>query len=565
MPANRRSLTLPPDAVKIVPWKFLLADALLKPRQGYWAAIILVGCLTALLYLPVARFGFVYDDVQYVTGNPAVAGGLSAASAGWAFTSRYAGNWHPITWLSLMADAGIFGLRPGLFHLVNLLLHVANSVLLLVFLRRATGALWSSALVALLFGIHPLHVESAAWITERKDLLSTLFGLLALLAYSAWTARGGWRRYLLLVAAFAASLMAKPMLVTLPFVLLLLDFWPLGRLPVAGPLPSGAHRTADTQTLGRVRRLVWEKIPLFTLAAASSVVTYYVQAREGAVQSLEYFALGARLKNAVLAYLGYLSRTVWPVGLSVVYQHRGENLPLAAAVAAALVLALVSVLVVLLGKKRPYAPVGWFWYLGTLVPVIGLVQVGVQAMADRYSYLPLVGIFLLAAWAGRDLLAAKPRAVPGAVALTAAAVICLGAVSHRQIAFWRDDVALFGRAVELNPDNWTALNNLAGALSLKDRKQEAAALYRKAFDLNPDFRALARFQAGEELFVKWQYQQAIDNYLEALQLKPEYPEAMVSLGLCYALTGRRDEASVWLEKLKKLGSPLAGDLEVYLR
>jgi tetratricopeptide (TPR) repeat protein len=512
-----------------------------------------VALLTGLLYLPVLGFGFVFDDFQYITGNPPVAGGLGPSSLGWAFSTGYAGNWHPLTWLSLMADVSLFGLRPGPMHLVNLLFHAANTALLCQLLTLLTGARLRSAMAALLFGIHPLHVESVAWITERKDLLSTLFGLLAVLAYAAFVRRGGIARYLGLLLLFAASLLAKPMLVTLPFLLLLLDYWPLERWR-----PAGGDQGPP------LSRLVLEKVPLLALSVASGAVTLVVQSRDGAVQSLEYFPLVVRLKNAALSYLTYLVKTLAPFGLSIVYQHQGGDIPTLRALGAAAVLLGLTWASLGPGRRRRYLAVGWLWYLGTLVPVIGLVQVGGQAMADRYSYIPLVGIFVAGVWGTADLLGRVPRGKWIGVGLSAILALSLGVLSFRQIGFWRDDTTLFHRALAVNPGNWMALNNLAGAYSRLGRTKEATLYYRQALQLNPAFRAVARFQTGEGYFGSGRYQEAIGYYREALQLKPDFPEAMLSLGLSYARTGRRDEALRQVEELRRLRSPLAEELAAYL-
>src|ERR1051326_2205979 len=358
-------------------------------REQILICLSLLGLIIAV-YWPVARFNFVnYDDPEYVSENPHVQTGLSVVNVAWAFRTTFFENWHPLTWLSYLLDYQIFGLKPGAFHLVNLFFHGMNTLLLFAILNRITGARWPSAFVAVIFGLHPLHVESVAWVAERKDVLSVFFGLLTIWAYVRYTerpkAKGG--PYLAALLFFALSLMAKPMLVTLPFILLLLDFWPLGRM---------VNRSAIKDSL----RLVLEKGPFFALTGVSCVVTYLAQHQ--AVATVAGLSMGKRLANAFVSYVRYVGKTFWPVDLAVFYPHPGQW-PYWQVIGSVLVLGIITLLVFRVRRERPYLLVGWLWFLGTLVPVIGLVQVGWQSLADRYTYFPLIGLLIIIGWGAKDL------------------------------------------------------------------------------------------------------------------------------------------------------------------
>jgi hypothetical protein len=378
------------------------ADA--NVRQDIVICMALAAAVAAA-YAPLWDAGFAgLDDHLYVSGNPHVQQGLTREGVAWALGSTKASNWHPLTWLSLMLDCQLFGAGAGSHHLVNVGFHVANSVLLFLVLRRMTGRRWPSALVVALFALHPLHVESVAWVAERKDVLSTLFWILTMGAYVRYARRPGVLRYLPVFAFLLLGLMAKPMLVTLPFVLLLLDYWPLGRLARAEAGATGLAPSGEVAggRRAKVWRLVLEKVPLLVLAAASCVVTFAVQRHGEAVMPLERLALPARMANAAVSCVAYLGKMVWPQGLTVLYPYPADRPAWEVAAAAAFLLAVTAAAAALV-RRRPYLAVGWFWYLGTLVPVIGLVQVGEQPMADRYTYVPLIGTFIMVAWAAGDL------------------------------------------------------------------------------------------------------------------------------------------------------------------
>ncbi|MES1180725.1 MAG: hypothetical protein ABUL66_02560, partial [Verrucomicrobiota bacterium] len=417
---------------------------------------LLLALATLLVYLPVTRNGFVnFDDGDYVTGNRLVKDGLTWAGIRWAFTTFHASNWHPLTWLSHMLDCQLFGLSPGAHHCVNVLWHAANTVLLFVLLLRLTSSLWPSAFVAALFAWHPLHVESVAWVAERKDVLSTCFALLTLLAYTRYAqsttsdrrqVAGGFSSsffilhssFYLALVCFALGLMAKPMLVTLPFVMLLLDYWPLKRFSVS------AFRFYRFP-------LLLEKLPFFLLAAVSCVITYRAQDAGASVASLERVPLHLRLENSLVSYPAYLLKTIWPANLAVIYPLPKEIPGIAAATAAA-VLIFFSTVVARARQRSPYLLVGWLWFLGTLVPVIGLVQVGSQSMADRYTYFPLIGVFIAAAF-GVHALAVRfqfPKLAAAAAGLTLTA--CVG-LAENQLRHWRDSESLFAHAVAVTKNN----------------------------------------------------------------------------------------------------------------
>jgi hypothetical protein len=397
--------------------------------------------LTAIVFAPVFEASFVrFDDNAYVSENPRVLGGPTAGNIVWALTTFHASNWHPLTWISHMIDARLFGRRAGGHHAVSVLVHLANGTLLFLLLTRLTGATLPSAAVAALFAVHPLHVESVAWIAERKDLLSTFFWLLAALAWLRHLRRPGPRPLAAALALYAAALLSKAMPVTFPVVLLLFDWWPLGRLRRPG-LPA--------------RKLLVEKIPFFLMAAASSLITLVAQGGSSSVVSFERLPLGQRALNAILSATAYLRQMIWPGGLQFYYPYPRGALA-AGALAAGLLLAVVTVGVALAARRRPYLATGWFLYLGTLVPVSGLVQVGLMSRADRYTYLPLTGVFIMGAWACRDLLRRRPRLRVASLALSATAVGLLGLAARQQVTHWRDDTALFTHTLEVNPDNWFA-------------------------------------------------------------------------------------------------------------
>jgi tetratricopeptide (TPR) repeat protein len=484
--------------------------------------------LNLAVYASVRGNGFVtWDDGAYVAANPQVARGLTRDGAVWAFTTLHAGNWHPLTWLSHMLDVQLFGMDAGAHHVVGLVLHVANTLLLFGVLRRMTGATARAAFVAALFAVHPLHVESVAWAAERKDVLSTLFLMLALGAYVEYARRPSARRYVAVAAWFAAGLMSKPMLVTFPFLLLLLDYWPLRRTAGAGGDP-GAARTW--------RNLVREKVPLFTLSAASSAVAFLAQRGGGAVSEVARLPVGARVANALTSYVAYVRTTLWPADLSPLYLYGPTSIRFDAALGAALVLVVVTWLAVREAERRPYLIVGWLWFLGGLAPVIGLVQVGIQSMADRYTYVPSVGLFIVAAWGAADIAAAVR--VPRYVVTTAAALVvaACAVVASRQVGVWRDSVALWRQATRASAGNFVAHVNLGFALQLQERNDEAVAEYSEALRLKPDY-GLAHNDLGDVLGALGRVDEAIAETSRAVRIEPSNASWRCNLGFLLKTKG----------------------------
>ena len=584
-----------------------------------WLLCLLLALATLAIYSPVAWNGYVdYDDGDYVMANPHIQHGLRWSTVAWAFTTGHASNWHPLTWLSHALDFQLFGPRPGAQHLVSLALHIANTLLLFLLLRRLTGAPWRSALAAAFFALHPLHVESVAWISERKDVLSGFFFLLTLLAYRRYVglghapapenqnpnnaarisslkvrsskpkvkssqssleppapspqppalAHGSLSYYALALVCLALGLMSKPMLVSVPFVLLLLDYWPLRRLE------------ADF-SLRRFAALAIEKLPFFALGAASCVVTFQVQKAGGAVATA--LPWDVRLPNAVVSYARYLGKTFWPVRLSVLYPHPG-HWPLWEVVGAAVLLAIVSAAVVWQARKRPWLAVGWFWFFGMLVPVVGLVQVGIQSMADRYMYLPIIGLLLMLLWG--IPMARAPRSCAVAAAGASALALCAcAALTVRQVLYWHDSQALFQRAVAATDRNYLAYNNLGFFLANQGKLAEALEYYQLSTAIKPDYEdalnnighalaglkkpaeALPYYEAalrtrpenpevnnnyGNALSDLGRLDEAIQHYRLALKRRPDYADAHNDLGIALAMQGKFDEAESHLQQAIRL-------------
>jgi tetratricopeptide (TPR) repeat protein len=536
--------------------------------------LIALGLVLATLavYLPVLQNELVdYDDDYYISGNPNLKLGLSAEGLRWAFTESYGANWYPLTWLSLMLDYEIFGMSAPAFHGVNLLLHIVSAVLLLHVFHRMTGSLGASAFIAAIFALHPTHVESVAWAAERKDVLSALLWMLTLCAYVRYREKPSSRRFALVAVFLALGLLSKPMLVTLPFVLLLLDFWPLGRFQ---------RETAAG--------LILEKTPLLALVAVASAVTFLAQRAEGAVAGLDTYSLGVRVANALVAYTAYIGKAFWPARLSPYYPHPGGSLPLWQAGAAFAVLAVATVLAIVLARRDRalrFLPVGFLWYLGTLVPVIGLVQVGQQAMADRYTYLPYVGLSIVVAFGLAELgrrLSIPPRALTAA---GAASALALAAVASAQVRVWRDSVTLFehalkvtegnalahinlgiayldrGRledaareldaAIRLHPGAAEAHAGLAAVRAKEGRTEEALDLYRSALRLDPGSSATHR-ELAALLLSLGDSSQALVHLREAAALAPRDGDALVDLGVALSRSGRHDEADRKFDEASRL-------------
>jgi tetratricopeptide (TPR) repeat protein len=538
-----------------------------KYRTGFiYAALTLA---TLAVFWQVHDFEFTsYDDDEYVNKNTHILSGLTVENILWVFTSEHGGNWHPLTGLSHMLDCQLFGLDAGWHHLVNLLFHIANTLLLFTVLRRMTGAFWQSAFVAALFAVHPLHVESVAWISERKDVLSTLFWLLTMAAYFRYVKKPSVGWYLSALLLFALGLMSKPMLVTLPFVLLLLDYWPLNRLEV--------------RNKGQICRLVREKIPFFILSAVSSVITFLVQKSAGAVREFETFSLTSRITNMIVSYIAYIGKLFAPSHLLVYYVHSKDKVLNWQVIAAACLLVITTVLVIRLAAKYKYLPVGWLWYLGTVVPVIGLVQVGDQGMADRYTYVPLMGLFIIAAWGTNDLLRNWRYKKIILSVLSILILLILARLTWSQAGYWRnnstfleyaikpgnnlgmvivflengkfyqDAIEVCKRAIETEPGYAGTYNILGSAYSKIGRYQDAIEAYNKAIGITPTAEVynnlgVAHTQLG-------QLQEAIENFGQAIKIKPDYAEAYNNIGAVYNHFGWHQKAvAVYREAIKFKG------------
>ncbi len=514
---------------------------------------------TIIAYEQVRLNGFVnYDDPAYVTGNSHVNGGITLESIVWVFTNNHVGNWHPLTGLSHILDCELFGLNPLWHHLTSLLFHILNTLLLFWVLKRMTGEVWASAFVAAAFAIHPLHVESVAWVAERKDVLSGFFWMLTMAAYIRYAKQPDIRRYLLVGLVFCLALMAKPMVVTLPFVLLLLDYWPLGRLqwewrsgPAASRLRSKPAGPSKSVNVGYPRatawRLVGEKIPLFTLVVISSVVTFIVQKSAGAVPGRQVFSPTIRIANSLISYLAYIGKMVWPSRLAIYYPHPSYMLEMWRAAVAALLLLGISIWVIRLARSRRYLLVGWLWYVITLVPVIGLVQVGGQAMADRYTYLPSIGIFIMVAWGAAEVLApaasiceAKRRGRYRKIGLGISAGLLLAVLlicTRMQVRYWQNDFTLFGHALEVTENNARMHNYYGVALRENGRFEEAITHFDESLQINPGY-SRARYNKGRVFLEQWKLDEAIASFTEVLRAEPDWPEVHNYLGLAYARKDR---------------------------
>jgi tetratricopeptide (TPR) repeat protein len=504
--------------------------------------ILVLGTLA--LFAPCLLNEFVnYDDEQYVTMNAHVQEGLRPSSLWWTLTATEAANWHPLTWISLEFDYQLYRGNPVGFHLTNVVIHSINVMLVYVLLKTMTGATWPSALTAALFGCHPLRVESVAWVAERKDVLSALFWLWTSLAYVHYVKRPVPGRYLIVVVLFALGLLSKPMLVSLPCALLLLDYWPLARMS----MPIRWHHASW---------LLLEKLPLAAMAAASSVVTLFAQRHAGAIDALPNLPLGVRFENAAGSYVAYLEKMIWPDNLAAFYAHPGGHLPFVQVIGSILLLGGITGSSIALARRAPYFLVGWLWYLGTLVPVIGIVQVGLQGMADRYTYIPGIGIAVALCFGLRDV-AVRLRLPVFVSAGTAALLIgscCI--VTLAQIRYWHDSISLWRRALDVAGPSWKAENNYATALESRGLWKEASMHYQAAIRLDPT-KADPYFNMGVGLGRRRQPREAIPYFQEAIARRPNWAEAHNSLGSALLESGSRQEAIEEFERAVKLAPDYA--------
>jgi protein O-mannosyl-transferase len=507
------------------------------------AAVLLIVAATAFSYSSVRTFEFNnYDDALYVTGNDLVKRGLTREGIVTAFTQPMAANWHPLTMVSHMADVELFGLNSGAHHLVNAAFHLANSLLLFGVLFRMTRQSWPSAAVALLFAVHPLHVESVAWVAERKDVLSAFFAFLTLWAYTRYAARARWFDYILVLLFFTAGLLSKPMLVTLPILLLLLDYWPLRRLPFS-------PETTEFFPRRPLRRVVLEKIPLLLLALGSSIATIIAQNTVRAVVPLDHFPLLVRLANAIVSCVRYLAKTIWPLDLSFHYPHPGLW-PLPIVVAAFLFLLVASCAPFVLARRMPWLPVGWLWFLASLIPVIGIVQVGGQAMADRYMYLPVIGLSIAAAWTFQQLVVRRPDLRWPIIGASSCALLALTYLTRAQTQHWRTSEALYSHGLHLDPNNATAHRLLARTLSERGNQAGAVRHYSEALRVLPHDELL-HYNLGVVLVSIGDIGRATNHLATSLQLNPTNTSSRFHLARCFSMLGnRKAAASNCLEVLK---------------
>ncbi|MBN2019419.1 MAG: tetratricopeptide repeat protein [Sedimentisphaerales bacterium] len=521
----------------------------LQEKQLFLLISISLVIATLIAYEPIRHNGFVsFDDHSYVTENPNVSGGITQRSIIWAFTKYYASNWHPLTWLSHMMDCELYGLKPLGHHITNLIIHIANSLFLFLMTAKMTGKIWSSVFVAAAFALHPLHVESVAWVSERKDVLSGFFWMLTILAYIHYVKRPGATRYMLILLFFILGLMSKPMLVTLPFVLILLDYWPLHRIHnmklKAERRDDAVSESPDSQF--SILNSVIEKIPFFVLSAVSCAVTLIAQKRSGTVVSLSEWPLHIRVVNALGSYFKYIVKMAYPKNLAILYPIQ-EKISVDAALLA--VVGIIFILV-MLRRGRPWLFVGLLWYLVTLLPVIGLVQTGSQMMADRYTYIPSIGIFIIIAWCAEEITVKKhiPKTITAAVMIVLLIVMVL--LTRIQTGYWKNTTTLFGRAVAVIKNNYVMLDNLGRYLVKQGNYEDALRYFKEAVRVNPDY-ILAKNNLCATLLAQNKTDEAIDCFNEALQKEGKWPDIYkiyFGLGLAYEKKGDFENARLNYKK-----------------
>jgi len=510
-----------------------MADHFIQKRRLEIVISLFLVSVSLLIFFQVAGFEFVtYDDELYITKNPYIKAGFTRESIIWAFESGYAANWHPLTWLSHMLDVELYGLNPMGHHWTNLQIHIINVVLLFLFLRWMTGTIWRSAFVSALFAVHPMHVESVAWISERKDVLCAFFWILSMWGYVRYVRRPNIARYLLLLILFTLGLMSKPMIVTLPFTLLLLDFWPLNRF-------QSINKKRNKNVFQVVLILAKEKLPLFILSTVSCFVTFFVQQHGDAVASITSVPLESRVANAIVSYLTYIWKMIWPLNMAVLYplrQWHPEQV-----IMSGFLLIVLTILAVWTRKKWPYFFVGWFWYLGTMIPVIGLVQVGVQQMADRYTYIPFIGLFIVVAWGVADI-SAKWSWRKNIHGLFAGVVfIFFIIVAWFQTGTWKNGITLFTHTIKITHNNSIAYCGLGQALDRHGKYDEAVRYYLKALQINPNY-ADAHYELGVTLERQGHSTESLRHYFKALRIKPNYAKVHNNIGVILSKQGKPKEA-----------------------
>jgi len=491
---------------------------------------------TIVVYGQVKDYEFIdLDDDRYVIDNTNVQTGLTLKSIAWAFTTTHPPYWHPITWISHILDFQLYGMNPGQHHLTSVLFHILNTLLLFIVFRKMTKDLWKSSFIAAVFALHPLNVESVAWVAERKNVLCTFFWMLTIWSYTWYVERKRFDRYLLVLFFFIMGLMAKPMIVTLPFVLFLMDYWPLRRFQF-----NLADYGMDSNQKSHVFRLLLEKIPFLVFSALSSVVTFICQKKVGTVAPLEVFSIHIRIENALVSYVSYIGKMFWPNNLAILYPHPGM-LPIKQVAGAGILLLSISLLAIWAVKQRPWFIVGWLWFTGTLIPVIGLVQVGVHSMADRFAYLPLIGIYIMIAWGIPELLP-RWRFKKKAISITVAIVLLiLMTTTLFQVRYWINSLTIFEHSLKLTANNYLLHYNLGNVLRSRGRILEAIHHYSEALRIKPDHEK-AHNNLGVAFIRKGNIEGAVKHFREALRIKPDYAEAHNNLGVAFIRKGNIEGA-----------------------
>ncbi len=496
---------------------------------------IIIAVFAAYWQLPKNSF-ISFDDDIYVTKNIHVQAGFSLENIKWAFTTFHAFNWHPVVWFSHMMDYQLFGLNASMHHLMSLLFHITNSVLLFIVLRSMTNTLWPSAFVAVLFAVHPLHVESVAWVSERKDLLSTLFLLLTTLGYYRYVKKKGIENYIPVFLLYALGLMSKPMLVTLPFVFLLFDLWPIQRIKISYYIQNKEIKIKKE----KISYLILEKIPLFILSAASSVITFIAQKEGGIVQSLQEFPLKIRLANTFISYIRYIGKMFIPVDLAFYYPYPADFLTWKVLIAL-LIMIFITIFAIKKVKAMPFFLVGWLWYVGTLIPAIGLVQVATQSMADRYTYIPLIGLFIIIAWGSKTFYDTYHCSSKLITAVSAIVIIVFMSLTWKQVRYWENDIQLYSHDVKVTIDNPLSNYHLGLAIEKQGKIEEAIRYYTEAVRIKPDFLRV-RNSLGNAFVKLEKYEDAIIHYTYALTLKKNYADGHFNLGFAFMHLGKTEDA-----------------------
>jgi len=498
----------------------------INPKKQILIVYIVLILVTFAVFWQVNQFDFVYDDIVYVTGNSHIQSGITLDGLRWAFSTTYAEFWHPLTWLSLMFDYQLHGLNAGAYHLTNLVLHILSTLLLFWLFNRMTGAIWKSAFVAAFFALHPLHVESVAWIAERKDVLSAFWGMLTLCLYVYYTEKPIIRRYLLVLFGFVCALMSKSMVITLPVIMILLDYWPLSRFRI------GIESKKDKLFLWQLK----EKLPFFILSAVFVIITIYAHNK----QHSKIYPLSYRLTNAPVAFVTYLGKTFLPHDMAIFYPF-SEHLPLWQVLGATLLIIIISVVVIVMMKRQSYLFVGWLWYAITILPVIGIIQIGDFAMADRYIYLPSIGISIMLAWGIPLLFPNENISKKVLFPVGIAAIVILAILTWQQCGYWKNSITLFRHALQVTKDNYVAHINLGLALFPEGKVEEAIYHYNRAINIAPDYSGAYNNRGGAYMILG-QYQHAIEDYNETIRLKPDLASAYYNRGFVYSTLGKYQRA-----------------------